>query len=84
MMIRWRLQSDYSDVELKVIGEPVELSCANALADQNKYQFQLGDSLWLATGLQQLVFVIWLLIPCGLPQGSSLVGIIAYRYKTLW
>ena len=40
MMIRWRLQSDYSDVELEVIGEPVDLSCANALADQNKYQFQ--------------------------------------------
>ena len=40
MMIRWRLQSDYSDVELKVIGEPVDLSGAKALSDQNKYQFQ--------------------------------------------
>jgi site-specific DNA-methyltransferase (adenine-specific) len=40
MMIRWRLQSDYSDVEFKVIGEPVDLSGAKALSDQNKYQFQ--------------------------------------------
>ena len=39
-LMKWRLKSNFSDIEFKVIGEPVDLSGAKALSDQNKYQFQ--------------------------------------------
>ncbi len=39
-IMKWRLKSNFSDIAFKVIGEPVDLSGAKALADQNKYQFQ--------------------------------------------
>jgi hypothetical protein len=46
-LIRHRLQSAYGDKAVyKVIGEPVSLPDAQALADQDKYQFQ-----WWALGL---------------------------------
>jgi site-specific DNA-methyltransferase (adenine-specific) len=39
-LMKWRLQGNFSDIEFEVIGEPVDLSGAKALSDQNKYQFQ--------------------------------------------
>ena len=38
--MKWRLKSNFSDIEFNVIGEPADLSGAKALSDQNKYQFQ--------------------------------------------
>jgi site-specific DNA-methyltransferase (adenine-specific) len=39
-LMKWRLKSNFPNIEFKVIGEPVDLSGAKALSDQNKYQFQ--------------------------------------------
>ena len=39
-LMKWRLKSNFSDIEFNVIGEPADLSGAKALSDQNKYQFQ--------------------------------------------
>ena len=39
-LMKWRLKSNFSNIEFKVIGEPADLSGAKALSDQNKYQFQ--------------------------------------------
>jgi site-specific DNA-methyltransferase (adenine-specific) len=39
-LMKWRLKSNFSNIEFKVIGEPLDLSGAKALSDQNKYQFQ--------------------------------------------
>jgi site-specific DNA-methyltransferase (adenine-specific) len=38
--MKWRLDSAFTDIEYKVIGEPKDLTGAKALAEQNKYQFQ--------------------------------------------
>lgn len=38
--MKWRLDSLFSDIEYKVIGEPKDITGAKALAEQNKYQFQ--------------------------------------------
>jgi site-specific DNA-methyltransferase (adenine-specific) len=39
-LMKWRLKSNFPNIEFTVIGEPVDLSGAKALSDQNKYQFQ--------------------------------------------
>jgi len=39
-IMKWRLKSNFHDIAFKVIGEPMDLSGAKALADQNRYQFQ--------------------------------------------
>ena len=39
-LMKWRLKSNFPNIEFKAIGEPVDLSGAKALSDQNKYQFQ--------------------------------------------
>ena len=46
-LIKSRLRDTYgADIQMKVIGEPTDLSGARALAAENKYQFQ-----WWALGL---------------------------------
>jgi len=39
-LMKWRLKNKFPDIEFKVIGEPVDLSGAKELANQNRYQFQ--------------------------------------------
>ena len=39
-LMKWRLKNKFPDIEFKVIGEPVDLSGARELANQNRYQFQ--------------------------------------------
>ena len=39
-LMKWRLKSNFPDIAFEVIGEPMDLSGAKALSDQNKYQFQ--------------------------------------------
>lgn len=44
--MKWRLNNIFPGIKYKVIGEPVDLSGAKELANQNKYQFQ-----WWAVSL---------------------------------
>jgi len=44
--MKWRLDTIFTDIEYKVIGEPKDLTGAKALAEQDKYQFQ-----WWAVSL---------------------------------
>lgn len=39
-LMKWRLKNNFPDIEFKVIGEPMDLSGAKELANQNRYQFQ--------------------------------------------
>ena len=39
-IMKWRLKGIFPNIQYKVIGEPVDLSGARELANQNRYQFQ--------------------------------------------
>ena len=39
-IMKWRLKGIFPKIQYKVIGEPVDLSGAKELANQNRYQFQ--------------------------------------------
>jgi len=45
-IMKWRLEKTFPGIKYKVVGEPVDLEGAKALAAQNKYQFQ-----WWAVSL---------------------------------
>jgi len=45
-VMRERLQDSFPDIQFEVVGEPVDVAGAHALAEQDRYQFQ-----WWALGL---------------------------------
>jgi len=39
-LMKWRLKTNFPDIAFSVVGEPVDLAGAEALAKENRYQFQ--------------------------------------------
>jgi site-specific DNA-methyltransferase (adenine-specific) len=66
--MKWRLETLFPNIKYKVVGEPVDLEGAKALAEQDKYQFQ-----WWAVSLVKGQ-------PYGNKKKGSDTGIDGYLY----